>query len=344
MTSVAVVIPAHNRADLLAITLDNVLCQEGIDLQIVVVDDGSTDAVPEVIAKFVGRDSRLVAHRFETPQGACKARNVGLALTDAPFVTFLDSDDLMHPEKLARQVALLSARPDIGLAVCQMAHFSKDPNEADLLWNTFVGDSPRDRFLRHDPVFGIHSPLWRRTELDRVGGFDETLPMAQEYDLQTRALLMGCLPLLTGDLLAYCRRHEEGSISTSKRIARMRTLIGVFKGFKALLGTPSDTDRRALAGNFLWVANLASLAGERAIVKESLSQASSLGANSFSFSLLCQGALATGRHRFFQMARQRALAMGHDLSSRESWHLRHRLEDEPDLVRYPMPDSSWKFA
>ena len=100
---VAAIVPTHDRADLLTTTLRSVLWQRGVSLEVVVVDDGSSEAMDTVVER-VG-DPRVRVVRNETPEGVCAARNRGAAETDARWLAFCDDDDLWAPDKLARQVA-----------------------------------------------------------------------------------------------------------------------------------------------------------------------------------------------------------------------------------------------
>lgn len=336
---VDVIIPCHNRSDLTAITLRNVLLAEGVDLQVFAVDDGSSDDTLELLGSF--GDPRLRVHHFETPRGASSARNYGFLQGDAPYVCFLDSDDLMHPEKLSRQIDLLGKQADRDLAVCQMGHFELDPNKSELLWNTFVGGNPKVRFLMHDAVWGMHAPLWRRSALDRVAAsrgnpmvLDDSLPMAQDYELHARALALGLKPILTSELLCFCRQHSGPSIGSSKKIKRYETLMGVFDSFLPL----APEEGEAINGNYWWIATLAAIQGQTSIMETALEQAKG---TTWRFRLFCQLAAMSKRHRFFAWARAEALKQGHDLKVREDWHSRHRVDAEPGLKRFEMPPGSF---
>ena len=100
MPTVSVVIPAYNAEEYIAETLDSVLSQNYSDYEILVIDDGSTDHTGEVLAHYGDR-----IHLFQKPNGGpASARNLGLKHARGRYIAFLDSDDLWHPEKLARQV------------------------------------------------------------------------------------------------------------------------------------------------------------------------------------------------------------------------------------------------
>ena len=106
---ITVVIPTHNRAQLMPKTLRSVLRQRGVELEVVVVDDGSSDATPEILQRI--RDPRVRWLRHEEPQGVANARNLGFVAVDTPWVAFTDDDDLWAPDKLACQLAARRAAP-----------------------------------------------------------------------------------------------------------------------------------------------------------------------------------------------------------------------------------------
>jgi glycosyltransferase involved in cell wall biosynthesis len=337
--SVDVIIPCHNRAYLTEITLRNVLLAEDVDLRVYAVNDGSSDETLDMLATF--EDARLHVHHFQKPRGASAARNYGFSQGSAKYVCFLDSDDLLHPQKLSRQVNLLDQQTERDLAVCQMGHFTVNPNECELLWNTFAGPDPKSRFYMHDAVWGMHAPLWRREALEQIAQsrtkpmvLDEGLPMAQDYELHARALGLGLQPILTSELLCFCRQHDGPSIGSSKAIKRYETLLQVFESLVKL--SPESKD--AMIGNYWWIAMLAAIQGQTKTMRHALSLADG---PPFSFKSLCELACLSRRHRFYAMARAEALAHGHDPGIRDEWYLKHRAEDEPGLKRFTMPEGSF---
>jgi glycosyltransferase involved in cell wall biosynthesis len=102
MTDVTVVVPTHNRSALLTLTLHSVLWQRHVDLEVIVVDDGSTDDTAQVLAALADPRIRRIHH--PTPQGVSAARNRGIAEAGGDWVAFVDDDDLWAPDKLARQL------------------------------------------------------------------------------------------------------------------------------------------------------------------------------------------------------------------------------------------------
>ena len=129
-TSVSVVIPAHNAVRFIGQAIESVFQQReaalDLDLDVIVVDNASTDATCDCVQRDFGSKVRLV---HEPKPGAACARNTGIAATAAPLIAFLDADDLWLPGKLADQSAALRAQPDVSLAFCHGAEFS-DPQAA----------------------------------------------------------------------------------------------------------------------------------------------------------------------------------------------------------------------
>src|SRR5689334_8831893 len=116
MPTVSVIIPAFNQARFLAVAIDSVLQQTYRDVEIVVVDDGSTDETRDVAARFGDRVNYV--HQDNT--GLPGARNRGIRESSGEFLCFLDSDDFLHPEKIQRQVELLKEDPKLAFVYCDI--------------------------------------------------------------------------------------------------------------------------------------------------------------------------------------------------------------------------------
>src|SRR6056297_1399486 len=110
MPTVSVIVPTYNRADSLPRTIDSVLAQTHDDLELVVVDDASTDDTETVVERY--EDDRVTYLEHATNRGGSAARNTGIRASDGDYVAFLDSDDEWHPEKLERQVRELESRSE----------------------------------------------------------------------------------------------------------------------------------------------------------------------------------------------------------------------------------------
>lgn len=330
---VSFIIPAHNRSDLLKQTLDSIVAQTDPDWEIRVVDDCSTDDTEEVALSYAASDSRIHYAKQAENLGACAARNRGFRESIGNLIVYMDSDDLIHASYVQRQREILRQNPDNDLSVVQMGHFTESPADMEFLWNTFQGNDPKERYLRHDPVWGIHGAMIRRSFLEKAEGFDEGLPLAQDYDFFTRLLLGGARPVLTNELLAYCRRHAGPSIGSIRELRRYNTLQQIF--LRYLNDYPQN--RQPLAENFLWLSSLGAAKGFRKAAMDNFrrglqyidgprrGQVKSLKA----LTLLVA---VNGRGKGYSLLRRRYREIGIDLDQRDAWHMSHRIADEAGLI------------
>jgi hypothetical protein len=179
---VSVVMAAYNAALHLAEAAESVLAQTMPDLELIIVDDGSVDATPQVIAELAARDSRVVTLRQENG-GIGAAMNAALRLARGNHVAILDSDDVMLPERLAIQAAYLDAHPDVAAVGSQwftmdvagrMAGIDRHPTEPEATWMLMFA------------YFALHHPtvMARRALLHACGGYLTTQRLgAPDYAL-----------------------------------------------------------------------------------------------------------------------------------------------------------------
>lgn len=179
----SIIIPTFNRADLIVSTLERVRAQTFSHWECLVVDDGSTDETPEVVAGFVARDGRF---RYVTHpcRNVSALRNHGARLSHGRYLAFLDSDDLLTAEGLAEQVLALDQDADAAFAYGEVWYF--DHGDASRTFYTPrdarrpSGAATFDALLENGCV---SVPLVRREAFDAIGGFDETLDTAEDWDL-----------------------------------------------------------------------------------------------------------------------------------------------------------------
>ena len=337
MPAVSVVVTTYNRAKLIGECVESVQAQTMPDWEMVVVDDCSKDDTASVMAGLCA-DPRIRYIRQEKNRGAQAARNLGIAESSGEFVNILDSDDLFAPGKLEKQLVLLRADEEADLAVCQMASFREEPGDLDTLWNTFAGDEPLTRFLRHDPVWGIHAPLWRRSALDRFGPFDQAIPVAQDYEYHTKALCLGARPILSSEVLCYVRAHEGSTFKRTKAIVRFETLHKLFLEFEHILterGELTPERREELAKDCLWASMyLARLGpvgswrpGLRSFMRISENPAKSKAP--YIGELLSMLLGTTRRDRVFRALRKHYESIVGPFAPRDSWDGKHKVVDEP---------------
>ncbi len=178
---VSVVIPTRNRAKLLADAAASALNQTHRALEVIIVDDASDDATPSVVTRLQARDRRVRSLRLLERGGAQAARNAGVTAAHNPVVAFLDDDCLWYPDKLEKQLRALT--PNRGVVYCR--HAIRHGEEWVVEGEPGAARDPVGALLRGNYV-GTYSIIVRRDLLQSVGGFDESLPRLQDWDLLLR--------------------------------------------------------------------------------------------------------------------------------------------------------------
>ena len=202
---VSVIIPTFNRSHDLGRAIQSVVDQTFFDWELIVVDDGSSDDTPSVVRQFSDERIRFVQQQRA---GVSSARNRGIGLTERPWVAFLDSDDYWQPTKLKRQLDSLAHRPDFG--VCYT-------NEIWIRRGRRVNQRKKHRkrggwIYEHCLPLCIISPssvLLRRRLLERDGGFDESFPVCEDYELWLRLTARHPVLFLDEPLITKTGGHSD---------------------------------------------------------------------------------------------------------------------------------------
>lgn len=225
MSLVSIVVPAFNQARFLGQAIDSALAQTHHDLEVIVVDDGSTDGTPEVCAAYVG-DPRVVMLRQENA-GVGAARNRGAREARGEYLTFLDADDFFLPEKCAAQAALLDSEADLAFVYCDIVPVDEDGAPSPEPYS--VGES---RHALHGDIlpslvlggyFPPHAVMMRRAVFERLGGFDPALGGHADLDLWLRAAAAGHGARYLDERLACYRSHPAGMSRDRAHMAATRT-------------------------------------------------------------------------------------------------------------------------
>lgn len=201
---VSVIIPAFNAGRFLRATLESAISQD-TPVEIVVVDDGSTDDTVAVARSFGDCVSVIEGpHR-----GAQAARNTGLRASTAPFVKFLDADDVLLPGSLSHQLWQAGSLDERSIVYGPARTMTEDGQIGDVLPHTppHAGLHPVAHMLFHSPLTSC--PLHRRSLLGEVGGMDESLPREHENDLHFRLVLRGVRFLYDPEPVCAYRRPSD---------------------------------------------------------------------------------------------------------------------------------------
>lgn len=213
---VSVVIPSYQRAQTVRTSIDSVLAQTLTDIEVIVVDDGSTDGTQDIVRSVPDDRVRLIAHH--TNRGGNAARQTGIDAAQGKWVAFLDSDDRWANTKLFRQLERLAECGD-GYGLCY-TWYDLHLGDGTILppRGTSVEGCRRPEFLVGNVVGTFSTMLIARDLLTQIGGLNETLPSCQDWDLVIRVNRVAGICVVPETLVHYA--HADGDpyrISSRRR-------------------------------------------------------------------------------------------------------------------------------
>jgi teichuronic acid biosynthesis glycosyltransferase TuaG len=263
---VSVIMPTYNAAAFVAETIESVLAQSYEPIELVVVDDASNDATPEIVERYAQRQpDRIRFRRAGERQGPCRRRNDALDVAGGSLIAWLDHDDLWEPDKTAREVEVLQERPEVGLVYSGYEAFDSETREP-VPWRDRDSEAEGDVLI---PLFvrgcfvGSLTALFRREvltrrhlrlrEADFSFGDDYFLWLVLSLDWQVARI---------DDVLAYYRLHSENESKRLgetnfhlRRIALLREFLDQYPEARPRLG---KWRRRGIARHFLSAAHFES--------------------------------------------------------------------------------------
>ncbi|MBW8749337.1 MAG: glycosyltransferase [Acidobacteria bacterium] len=226
LKTVSVIIPTYNYGRFIREAINSVLAQTYHGLEIIVVDDGSTDDTQQILAGF---GNRIITVR-QNNAGAAAARNAGMAVARGAYLAFLDSDDLWLPEKIAKQITLFEADPELGMVHCGAERFDAAGKTLSVELAGLEGWVARELLATGQGLIAVGSSLMvRRHVAEEIGGFDSRLSTCEDGEFCYRVALRYRLGLVPEPLVRY-RQHGEGKhLNVAMREKDMRlTLEKIF--------------------------------------------------------------------------------------------------------------------
>jgi len=205
---VSIIIPCFNADDCVESAIESALAQDYSRVEVICIDDGSTDGTLEVIQSFGER----VKWAGGPNEGGCAARNRGIGLARGEFIQFLDADDVLFPEKVARMLPVPHAsRREIVFSDFTILDSASGKS---VLSPRPSGHPARLEYMLEAERLSISAPLYPVSALEEIGGFDERLACAQEYDLNLRLAVQGWRFRRLPEVL-YQVRTRAGSVSSN---------------------------------------------------------------------------------------------------------------------------------
>lgn len=244
---VSILMAVYNGAGHLPAAIESILSQTFSDFEFLIVDDGSTDGTPAILAEYTARDSRIVVTTNARNLGLTRSLNVGLAQCRGEFVARQDADDLSDPGRLAAQVAHLDAHPRLLLLGTRYRAF-RNEDDPGRVYPIPVGEREVAAALVQDNAFGHGTVMFRRAPELR---YDETFAVAQDYDLFARLALNG--PVDNLEQVLYHWRVHPGAVSARRREEQRAVRLAVSNAYihELLARLDLETLLRAALGNRL---------------------------------------------------------------------------------------------
>ena len=265
-SKLALVMPVHNGAAFITEALQSALAQTRPPDEIIVVNDGSTDATAHLVEDLKLPNLSLIN---QAQGGPAAARNAGVAASSAQYIAFLDADDIWEGDKLERQLHVLESRPDVGLVHCSVSYINADgtaiskPTYAHSkpgVWRAMLGFN--ERYL----VRCGSAPLLRRSSFEDLGGFKPQLSFAEDWELYSRLALSEEVVALREPLLRY-RQHDSNLTAdyTTMVTSFERAIEALYEDVPAAL---QNLKYRAYGRSFLNVAWRAHYAHDAAAARQ----------------------------------------------------------------------------
>lgn len=258
----SVLMPVYNAQSFLVPALESLLAQTVSAFELIAVDDGSTDASPEILQAYAAKDRRIRVIRKDQNQGVAAALNTGLAQCRGHLVARADADDLYARNRFARQLAFLDRRPGVGVVSCGFQRITEDGRLLDI--DRPVTGSARLRFCMTLVNCLLHPGAIFRAGLVRaVGGYDERFWTAQDSDLWARLAPLTEFDNVPEILVRY-RVHPASRMKTRGEAGRQLSLSVPQRRLAAYLDRPVSLEETAAAAGLFWGARSMNIAAIRA--------------------------------------------------------------------------------
>lgn len=216
---VSVVIPSYNHAQFIAEAIESVLSQDYARIEVAVVDDGSTDGTPAIVANYPA-----VRYLAQENRGLAAARNAGLALCSGELVVFLDADDRLLPGAIATGARVLAGNPSLGFTAGYSRFITREGIPQSTSQPVRSGDDAYVALLRRNSIRNPAMVMFRRDVVDEVGGFDSAVDACADYELYLR--ISRDHPVAFHDqVVAEYRKHGANMSDDSALILRQLQVV-----------------------------------------------------------------------------------------------------------------------
>ena len=303
---VSAIVPTYNRAYCVTRAIDSVLAQTYANVEVVVIDDGSTDNTADVIHERFCQQPR-VRYLRQQNGGVSAARNTGLRHARGEFLALCDSDDYWHPWKLAAQVAALNQFPDVGLVWTEMEAVDPtgriiDPRHLKNMYAGYRNFTEDELFTSRYPMRSLaphaagpldqatfyvgnvfsqmltgglaptSTSVFRRERIEKVGLFDTTMRIGEDYNFLLRTAREGAVGYIDAPSMQYQRglpdHLSQGTHKLAGALNHLSTIMPFLERDRALIQLSDRQIRQLLADVHCWIGEKALYAGERPLARQ----------------------------------------------------------------------------
>jgi len=228
---ISIIIPTYNRAELIRNTLFSIENQSYVNWECIVVYDFSTDNTKDIINEFVCKDNRFKLEKNNRKKGAQGARNTGLLKAKGLFISFFDSDNIMHIDFLLKQINNLEVNTNYDVSTCY-SHLIDDNNNIIGAWTWVTTGNILKKILDGSAYVDYNNALIRKSAIDKIGLLDENCLSYQEWDTHIRLAIIANYGTVHELLVSYYQR-SQGRISVNVNF-ELNGLAYIYSKHKAL--------------------------------------------------------------------------------------------------------------
>lgn len=249
---VSIIIPVYNKVGFVGKTMDSALEQTYSKIELVLINDGSTDGSLAVLQEYADRFPEFVKLIDSENKGVSGATNLGIQAAKGEYIQFLDADDLMSSDKIERQIQLLSGKRPETLASCEWVNFREFIHQYNRVrYGVFqdfkLGLDLLLRFWNHQEMMAISSYLTHRDLIQKAGPWDDSLTINQDGEFFTRVLLNADKVLFEPNGRVYYRSPGGGNVSQQKSYIAMASLLKSYQAYEQAVLPVEDSLRMRIA-------------------------------------------------------------------------------------------------
>lgn len=226
---VSVIIPTYNRSELLKKAVKSLKKQSHQNFEIIIIDDFSTDDTAQVVKEM--DDERIVYLKHDINKGGSEARNTGIRQATGSFIGFLDSDDQWLPDKLEKQLKQFEGKPDVGVIYTGVQVVNENNQPTRKIVPEYKGEI-LSKLFESNCIDTTSSVLVKKEVLERVQGFDASLPSCQDWDLYIRLAQVTKFDFVKESMVLFY--HHSGERITTNKKSVLKGHLSIFEKYKEL--------------------------------------------------------------------------------------------------------------